>query len=86
MILVGLIVALLGIALIMLGTIAAARKVFKDEGEGFGAQKKTGFDFEGLAKVITAILTAPSWLLMVLAGGALVVVGVQIASGGRPFM
>jgi uncharacterized membrane protein len=81
----GSIVVLAGIALILLGVIAAARKVFLEEGKGFAAGEKSYFDFEGLAKVISAILTAPSWLLMVAAGMALVYLGHQIAVGGWPF-
>jgi uncharacterized membrane protein len=84
-ILLGSAVAIAGIALILLGVIAAARKVFLEEGKGFALGERSSFDFEGLAKVITAILTAPSWLLMVIAGMALVYLGHQIAVGGWPF-
>jgi hypothetical protein len=85
MFLLGSVVVLAGIALILLGVIAAARKVFVEEGKGFAAGERSAFDFEGLAKVISAVLTAPSWLLMVLAGMALVYFGHQIAVGGWPF-
>ena len=84
MVVLGWAVAIAGIALILLGVIAAARKVFLEEGKGFAAGERSAFDLEGLAKVITAILAAPSWLLMVLAGTALVYFGHQIAVGGWP--
>lgn len=81
----GTIIAALGVVLILLGVLAAARKVISKEGAGFAAEKKPIIDLVGLKDLIVAIATAPPWLAMVLVGAALVYFGHQLAANSGPF-
>jgi hypothetical protein len=79
----GLAMAVLGVVLILLGVIGAAKDVFMKQGKGFaGVEPKLP---ELLLKVILQILKGPAWLIMLVMGAGLVYFGHQLNVGGWPF-
>lgn len=85
MVIVGLVLAVLGLCLVSVGIVGAAFKVFAAEGAGFSATEQGIVDILNLLpKVLDAIAKAPNWLGMTAAGVILVLVGVGVARMGRP--
>jgi hypothetical protein len=83
MMILGVLVASLGVILILIGVIGAAKDVFAAKGKGFsaGEQKLAELFFQ----VVFAILKGPPWLVMVFFGACLVFFGHQLSVGGWPF-
>ena len=79
----GVSVAALGVILILIGVIGAARDVFASKGKGFAAaQAKLP---ELFLQVVLGVLKGPPWLMMVFFGACLVFFGHQLSVGGWPF-
>jgi hypothetical protein len=79
----GIVIEVLGVILILLGVVGAAKDVFMKQGKGFsGVEPKL---IELFLKVILQVLKGPAWLIMLVIGAALVYFGHQFSVGGWPF-
>ena len=84
MVVIGFLLAILGLCLVSVGVTGAAFKVFVEQGQGFSATEPGILDILNvLPKIVDAIVKAPNWLGMTIAGIVVVLVGVSIARGGR---
>lgn len=81
---IGFVLAILGLCLVLVGVAGATFKVFIDLGSGFSATDLGIADILNLLpKILEAIAKAPNWLGMTAAGVILVLIGVGIARKGR---
>jgi hypothetical protein len=79
----GIVITVLGVILILLGVVGAAKDVFMKRGKAFaGVEPKL---IELFFKVILQVLKGPPWLIMLVVGAALVYFGHQLSVGGWPF-
>ena len=79
----GTLVMVLGVVLILLGVIGAAKDVLLG-----GSKKFIGTDPKVAAlflQVILQVLKGPAWLIMIVLGGALFYFGNEARIGGWPF-
>jgi len=84
MVVIGLLLAILGLCLVSIGVAGAAFKVFIEQGQGFSATEPGILDILNvLPKILDAIVKAPNWLGMTTAGLLVVLVGVSVARMGR---
>jgi hypothetical protein len=84
MIVIGFVLAILGLCMVAVGVAGAAFKVFVDQGQGFSATDVGILDVLNLVpKILEAITKAPNWLGVTATGVILVLVGVTIARLGR---
>jgi hypothetical protein len=82
----GLLISLLGLALILIGVIAAALKVGAERGASMAKAEDTfATVLNALPKMIDSLAKAPKWLAMIVVGVILVWFGHQLRSGGWPF-
>jgi hypothetical protein len=76
----------LGIILNMVGVVGAAFSVSASRGKGFAAPVLNIPEvLKAIPDIITAILKAPQWLLMVIFGCAVFWFGFQATRSGWPF-
>lgn len=83
MVFLGIVISVLGVILILLGVVGAAKDVFFTRYKGFvGVEPKV---IELFLKVILQVLKGPAWLIMIVFGALLVYFGHQLYAGGWPF-
>jgi hypothetical protein len=80
----GIVIAVLGVILILLGVVGAAKDVFMKQGKSFADVEPKLIEL--FLKVILQVLKGPAWLIMIVFGAALVYFGRQLSVGGWPFV
>ena len=83
----GLLLVILGIAILLLGAVQLYRQIFQRAlaPAGGGAPAAAGVNLADLAKLIEAIIKMPQWLLALLAGDIQIWFGYWLATGTRLF-
>lgn len=79
-------VAILGLALLVIGVFGASAAIAGDRGKGFaGAGDTITSILKELPKLIESLAKAPKWLSILLLGVFLVWVGDRLSAGAWPF-
>jgi uncharacterized membrane protein len=86
MTIIGYVIMLIGIVLIVIGTVGAAFAVAQTRPKGFAAPSTTvGTVLKALPQIISAIAKSPPWLASIIVGCVLVWFGNQARAGDWPF-